>query len=209
MLHRIMGMVLFPARKLIIKVENILNWIYMVGMYKMKLFERSFRMRKPGIVLVILFGSLLALSVFADETKTEATKETKVVFKNQTHCPVMGGKIDSTVYTDIQGQRVYHCCPMCSKKLKADPDKYFEKAAEEGILFENIQTACPVSGKEIDTSVYVDYNGRRVYFCCEKCKPEFTKKPMEYLTSLDEPKESEKEETGQQGEAPKHKEHTH
>ena len=48
----------------------------------------------------------------------------------QTHCPVMGGKIDSTVYTDIHGQRVYHCCPGCSESLKKDPDKFFKKPEE-------------------------------------------------------------------------------
>ncbi len=108
-------------------------------------------------------------------------------FKHQTKCPVMGGDIDSTAYTDIQGQRVYHCCPMCSAKLKADPDKYFKEAAEQGILFENIQTNCPVSGEKLSKKeAYVDYQGRRVYFCCPDCIPDFNKDPQKYLKKLDE-----------------------
>ncbi len=139
-------------------------------------------MRKASIILVALSMLFMTINVFGEETEKEKPKE----FKNQTHCPVMGGKIDSTAYTDIHGHRVYHCCPMCTKKLTEDPDKYFEEAYKQGILFENIQTTCPVSGKEIDKtkSPYADYKGRRIYFCCENCPPEFAKKPGEYLDKL-------------------------
>ena len=101
-----------------------------------------------SIPAVLIF--FMSVSVFADTEKTTKEKEVSKEFKNQTHCPVMGGKIDSTLYTYVQGQRIYHCCPMCSTKLKKDPDKYFKKAAEEGALFENIQTTCPVSGEKLE-----------------------------------------------------------
>ena len=142
---------------------------------------------------------LFALSAFAADDTAPVNSETKAVFRNQTHCPVMGGPIDSTVYTDIQGQRVYHCCPMCSAKLKADPDKYFMEAAEQGILFENIQTTCPVSGEPIDKAVYEDYKGRRVYFCCEKCIAEFARTPGDYLDKLTPSGNAGENNKGQQG----------
>jgi YHS domain-containing protein len=144
-------------------------------------------MHRQYFTLAILAGTLVLSSVaFAGEGKGEAESVAAKELKNQTHCPVMGGKIDSAVFTDIQGQRVYHCCPMCSDKLKADPDKYFKKAAEEGVLFENIQTVCPVSGKELkDRSVFSDHEGRRVYFCCEGCIAAFDKDPSTHLSKLD------------------------
>jgi YHS domain-containing protein len=143
---------------------------------------RSLRHSISALALII--G--LAVSVNAGDTEKPEASEMPKELKNQTHCPVMGGKIDSTVYTDIQGQRVYHCCPMCSAKLKADPDKYFEKAAEEGILFENIQANCPVSGEKLkDKSVYTDYQGRRIAFCCENCIGPFNEDPGKYLHKLD------------------------
>lgn len=133
---------------------------------------------------ILIIG--LAITVSAGDTDNAETTKAPAELKHQTLCPVMGGKIDSSAYTDIQGQRVYHCCPMCSKKLKADPDKYFKKAAEEGILFENIQTTCPVSGEELtDKSVYTDFEGRRVVFCCEKCIAKFNEDPAKYLKKLD------------------------
>ncbi len=129
------------------------------------------------------------------QRKQKKTIETKEL-KNQTHCPVMGGKIDSTVFTDIQGQRVYHCCPMCSGKLKADPDKYFKKAAEEGILFENNQTTCPVSGEALeDKTKYSDYEGRRVFFCSNKCQGTFNDDPEKYIKKIDIAPETKPEET--------------
>ncbi len=136
---------------------------------------------------LIALIAVLAISASAEGTIPKAGGETPKELKNQTHCPVMGGKIDSTVYTDIQGQRVYHCCPMCSAKLKTDPDKYFKKAAEEGVLFENIQTTCPVSGEKLeDKSVYTDYEGRRIAFCCKKCRGTFNEDPAKYLKKLDQ-----------------------
>ena len=105
----------------------------------------------------------------------------------QTLCPVMGGEIDSSIYTDIQGQRVYHCCGMCSDRLKADPDRYFEKSAAEGVLFQNIQTTCPISNEDLEgKTVFVDYKGRRIYFCCEGCVPKFEKDPDGVLQRMDE-----------------------
>ena len=43
------------------------------------------------------------------------------------------------------------------------------------------QKTCPVSGQPVDKSVYTDYKGKRVYFCCAACKEKFLKSPEEYL----------------------------
>lgn len=145
-------------------------------------------MKTKHFTAILLGLMLLSFSAFAGEEKTEK-KEAPKEMKNQTNCPVMGGAIDSTIYTDIQGQRVYHCCPMCSAKLKADPDKYFKKAAEDGIRFENIQTNCPITGEELeDKSIYSDFEGRRIYFCCKKCVGTFAKDPQKVLNEMDSKK---------------------
>ena len=148
-------------------------------------------MRKTTMIaMVMLLAVLVAVPVFADETAPAAKTDSTRTLKHQTLCPVMGNPIDSSAYTDIQGQRVYHCCMMCSDKLKADPDKYFKEAAKDGILFENIQKVCPVTGKPIDTTVFTDYEGRRIYFCCNMCPPKFDKDPQKYLGMMDKPSDS-------------------
>jgi YHS domain-containing protein len=48
------------------------------------------------------------------------------------------------------------------------------------------QTVCPVLQGNIDKSVYVDYKGKRIYFCCKGCDAEFAKDPEKYLKKLED-----------------------
>ncbi len=43
------------------------------------------------------------------------------------------------------------------------------------------QTTCPVMGSDIDKTIYSDYNGERVYFCCSMCVSKFEADPETYL----------------------------
>jgi YHS domain-containing protein len=42
----------------------------------------------------------------------------------QKTCPIMGGPIDKTVFTEYKGKKVYFCCPACKPKFEANPEKY-------------------------------------------------------------------------------------
>ncbi len=129
--------------------------------------------------------TLSAVVASATDTPADTTKPAPSP-THQTVCPVMGGKIDSTQYTDIQGQRVYHCCGGCTKKLSADPDTYFKKASAQGVIFENIQKRCPVSGKALSSKdIFTDYEGRRIYFSNKDCPAKFAANPVKYLKILD------------------------
>ncbi len=47
------------------------------------------------------------------------------------------------------------------------------------------QTMCPVmDGNKIDKNVFVEYQGKKVYFCCAQCKAAFEKEPEKYLAKL-------------------------
>ncbi len=50
---------------------------------------------------------------------------------------------------------------------------------------EILQKTCPVMGLPIDKNIYVDYEGRRVYFCCQMCVDTFNKDPQKYLAIVD------------------------
>lgn len=43
------------------------------------------------------------------------------------------------------------------------------------------QTVCPVMGGPVDKNVYLDHQGKRIYFCCPACVPVFKKDPVKYL----------------------------
>lgn len=151
------------------------------------------------MILALSLVAVVAALAISSESTAPSTPTAAKELHNQTVCPVMGKPIDSSAYTDIQGQRVYHCCKGCSAKLKADPDKYFKQAAAEGVLFQNIQTTCPVSGDTLtDKKNFTDYEGRRIYFCCNKCVTKFNAKPQEYLKMMDDPAMA-KPDSGMQG----------
>jgi len=48
------------------------------------------------------------------------------------------------------------------------------------------QKTSPVTGDPNDPKVYLDHNGRRVYFCCSACEPTFKKDPDKYLKIVDD-----------------------
>ena len=46
-----------------------------------------------------------------------------------------------------------------------------------------INTTCPVSGDEVGSvgkPVYVEYNGKKIAFCCKDCVKKFRKNPDKY-----------------------------
>jgi YHS domain-containing protein len=46
------------------------------------------------------------------------------------------------------------------------------------------QTTCPVMGNPIDPAVFVEYKGKKVYFCCRGCDKKFQEDPEKYLAQL-------------------------
>ena len=48
------------------------------------------------------------------------------------------------------------------------------------------QTLCPVMGNKIDKNYYIDYQGKRIYFCCEACPKAFRADPQKYMKKLTE-----------------------
>ena len=44
--------------------------------------------------------------------------------------------INPKMYVDVQGKRIYVCCPGCITKIKADPGKYIKQMVDEGITLE-------------------------------------------------------------------------
>ncbi len=46
------------------------------------------------------------------------------------------------------------------------------------------QTICPVMGGKINKDVFVEYKGKKVYFCCPDCKAKFQADPEKYVADL-------------------------
>jgi YHS domain-containing protein len=68
----------------------------------------------------------------------------------------------------------------CRKKEPAAPaeTKEVASAAVE-------QTTCPImEGNKINKDVFVEYKGKKVYFCCPGCKGKFEADPEKYTANL-------------------------
>lgn len=124
--------------------------------------------------------------------------------KEQTICPVKGDNINRDLYRDCNGKRIYFCCEDCTKVFEKDPVKYTDRLIAMGVEAEKSpespiaaekkaekkkgkqQDICPVMwGNPVNKNIYVDYNGKRVYFCCNMCPASFKKDPDRYIKKLE------------------------
>ena len=71
--------------------------------------------------------------------------------------------------------------PAASSRTDVSPQ--VQKAADAATAAA-VQTTCPVMGNSIDRNVYVEYKGKKVYFCCAACRAEFAENPEKYVNKL-------------------------
>ncbi len=79
----------------------------------------------------------------------------------------------------------------CQKEKPAvqQPAKQGEKAAmqEHAAAVQAVageQTTCPVMGNPIDKNIFIEYQGKKVYFCCKACPDVFKADPAKYIAKL-------------------------
>ncbi len=46
------------------------------------------------------------------------------------------------------------------------------------------QTKCPIMDSPINKALFVEYKGKKVYFCCPGCEEKFTAEPAKYVAKL-------------------------
>jgi YHS domain. len=103
--------------------------------------------------------------------------------KNVTNklCPVSSGPVAEkyrTEYTDKEtglSQYVYVCCEGCLNEFNKTPDTFVAKMSKEEREAIKANTICPVSGEKVSKDKFVEYEGRKVYFCCDGCKEKYKK----------------------------------
>jgi YHS domain-containing protein len=79
----------------------------------------------------------------AEELQVPGKATTAPTVKKQALCPVMGGPVNTNVYADANGKRVYFCCGGCPETFKKNPEKYIRKMEAEGITLDKAPQAAP------------------------------------------------------------------
>ncbi len=154
-----------------------------------------------AIKLVSLFLVMLTLGMGVNLAEEQKAPEKEATPKMQVTCPVMNGGIDKSLYVDAKGKRIYVCCSGCIDIVKKDPEAALKKLAELGETPFDIpieQKECPVMGGAINKDLFYEYEGKKLYVCCQACLDTVKKDPAKYAEKIanqikeDKEKEAEK-----------------
>ena len=127
-------------------------------------------MRKLSSTLVVL----LSLSVCTAVAAAAISDGEKKAVTNK-KCPINGGEVNEKHRVEYNGQYVYFCCSGCVEDFKKNPEAAIAKLSPEDQTAIKINEKCPVSGEPINKTLWVENEGRKIYFCCEHCVEQFKK----------------------------------
>ena len=126
-------------------------------------------MRKPtlAILLVVMLAGVVAARV-----STEGPEKKNVTNKI---CPVSGGPVSEKYRTEYKGQYVYVCCEGCLTVFNKTPDEFVAKMSKEERDLIAVNETCPITAEPINKTMSVEFEGRKVYFCCDGCSSKYKK----------------------------------
>jgi YHS domain-containing protein len=131
-----------------------------------------------AVALCAVVGVGLTL---ADDDKAKADKP---AFPQ---CAVMDDPVDFSVNTMTKDGPVYFCCAKCIEKYKGSPEKYAKRVAMQRkavAALPKVQVSCPISGEPLDPKSYIEKDGKRISFCCERCIAKYKKSPEKFAAKL-------------------------
>jgi YHS domain-containing protein len=118
------------------------------------------------LMIVMLAGSVAARSWSDGAEKKNVTNKM---------CPVSGGPVSEKYRAEYKGQYVYMCCEGCLNEFNKSPETYVAKLSKEDQDAIKINELCPITKEPIDKNLSVEFEGRKVYFCCDHCLEAYKK----------------------------------
>jgi hypothetical protein len=151
-------------------------------------------------VMALVVGGMIVGAVIAAEPKSlksdslsssktvavDDSAKTDVSLKD-VKCPVSGKDVTKDASVDFEECKVYFCCDKCPKKWAEDKahSKYGSKAHHQMVQTGQLkQTACPFTGKPVNTAMSLDIEGVKVEFCCVNCKGKVEKAKEEVRVGM-------------------------
>lgn len=130
-------------------------------------------MRKT-VVAVFAVTLLVSIAGIAKPFEARTFEGEKKNVTNKS-CPVSGGPVSEKYRTEYKGQYVYLCCEGCVKEFDKNPEPFVAKMSKEDREAIETNKICPVSKEPVDSKIFVETEGRKLYFCCEHCRDSFKK----------------------------------
>lgn len=93
------------------------------------------------MALVVAAVMMASCAATQEKNRPEGVKpELGSLSGPQTTCPVMDGKmINTRLYVDYAGSRIYVCCVPCVKAVRKNPEKYLRKLLDQEIAVEKVK----------------------------------------------------------------------
>ena len=109
--------------------------------------------------------------VFNQKSFSKAFKPKRKIDLAGVQCMLMPAKGVKAKYSvDYKGGKVFFCCKGCVGKFTKNPEKFADKANQQLVATGQYkQTACPLSGGDMDDEQVVSVSGIEVKFCCGNC----------------------------------------
>ena len=131
-----------------------------------------------GLVTVCLFAGVLVVGVILLQgcEESDSGSDTEQGTK----------KWVCSMHPVITADKPTKCsrCGMDLVPLKAEPKPKAMTMPAKKIAAAAEQTTCPIMEMAIDKKVFVEYKGKKVYFCCPGCEDKFEKEPAKYVAKL-------------------------
>ncbi len=151
-------------------------------------------MRRRTIMMSVLVVSLVSgINAFCEEKNSDGKQE--VQSQAQTRDPITGDYINEKFYVDYKGKRIFTSSEISLVELKKNPEKYARELESQGIVLENVndyadgeihsQTRDPITGDYINSKLFVDYKGKRIYLSDESSLDKVKKDPEKYFKELE------------------------
>jgi len=134
--------------------------------------------RRKNVVTVCLLVGVLLLGVIVLQgcKKSDSDSTTEQETKKWV-CPV---------HPDMTANRATKC-PRCGRDMvpmKAEQKPGATLSPTKEITVAAEQTTCPIMDAPINKNIFVEYKGKKVYFCCPGCEDKFKAEPQKYLAKL-------------------------
>lgn len=85
-------------------------------------------------------------------------------------CPVSGAPVKADKTAEYKDATVYFCCDKCPVAFAKDTEKFAAKANGQLVATGQAeQTACPLSGRDLNPDAKITVLGADVNFCCNNC----------------------------------------
>jgi hypothetical protein len=132
---------------------------------KQRVSTKGYRNMKSMLWLGLLsVASMIAVGTLVAE---DADK----VDLSKIKCVVSGKPINPDATVEYKKAKVYFCCEGCPGAFEKDTAKFAAKANHQLVATHQAkQTACPMSGKELNPDTAIKVAEVEVAFCCANCQ---------------------------------------